>query len=101
MPSTMPAHASRFRLFLAVNERLHAVVVEAVRLDQVNYVELVDLIFSRIRDTEVEPLAKLRGTPMVKLEVQVVLKLAYLRRSVQITALEPRLKEKSGIVRTL
>ena len=101
MPSTMPAHASRFCLFLAVDERLHSMVVEAVGLDQVDYVELVYLILSRIRNAEVEPLAELRGAPVIELQVQVVLKLAYLGRSVQITALEARLKEQGCIVRTL
>ena len=76
-------------------------VVEAVGLDQVDYVELVDLILSRIRDAEVEPLAELRGASMIKLQVQVVLKLTYLGRSMQIAALEARLKEQGGIVRPL
>ena len=41
---------------LRVNKRLHAVVVEAVRLDKVDDVEAVEAIGSSIRHSEVEPL---------------------------------------------
>ena len=43
-------------------------IVQAVRLDQVNDIELVGLVFARVARAEVEPLAKLLGTTMVKLE---------------------------------
>ena len=38
---------------------------------------------------------------MVEFQVQIVLILAYLRRSVQVTTLEARLKEKRRVVRPL
>ena len=80
MTSSMPAYASSIRFFLAVDKRLHSMVIQAVRFDQIDDVELVDLILSGIGETEVEPLAELGRAPMVKLQIQVVLKLTYLRR---------------------
>lgn len=80
MTSSMPAYASCIRFFLAVDKGLHSMVIQAVRFDQIYDVKLVDLILSGVGETEVEPLAELRRAPMVKLQIQVVLKLTYLRR---------------------
>lgn len=44
MPRPMPANIAAFGLFVAVNQRLHAVVVQAVWLDQVDDVELIGLV---------------------------------------------------------
>ena len=64
----MPSNRPSLSLLLAVYEWLHPMIVQAVRLDQVNDIELVGLVFARVARAEVEPLAKLLGTTMVKLE---------------------------------
>jgi hypothetical protein len=56
MTCPMPSHVPGLSLFLAVNERLHPVIVEAIRLDQVNDVEFVRLVLPCVSDSEVEPL---------------------------------------------
>ena len=57
MTSSMPAYVSSIRFFLAVDKGLHSMVIQAVRFDQIDDVELVDLILSSVGETEVEPLA--------------------------------------------
>ena len=44
----MPAYAPCFGLFLTVDEWFHPMVVKAVRLDQIDDIELVNLIFARV-----------------------------------------------------
>lgn len=93
----MPAYVLRLCLFLAIYQGLHPVVVQAVWLDEVDDVKLVDLILSSVGDAEVEPLAELGGRAMVKLEIEVVFKFIDLSRSVQIAALESRLKDQCAV----
>lgn len=97
MACAVPAYIFRIGFLLAIYQGLHAVVVDAVRLDQVDDVKLVDLIFAGVRDAEVEPLTQLLRSPMVKLQVEVVLKLAHLSGSVQVATLEPRLKKQGRV----
>ena len=61
----MPAHLLGFGLFFAVDEDLHPVVVQAVRFYQVHNVELVHLVLTGVRYTEIEPLSKLLGRAMI------------------------------------
>ena len=44
----MPADRPSLSLLLAVYEWLHPMIVQAVRLDQVNDIELVGLVFARV-----------------------------------------------------
>lgn len=97
MACAVPAYIFTFGVFLAIYQGLHAVVVETVRLDQIHDVELVDLVFARVGYSEVEPLAQLLRRPMVKLQIEVVLPLAHLGRSVQVPTLEPRLEDQRRV----
>jgi len=56
MACPMPSHLPGLGLFLTVDKRLHAVVVEAVRFYQIDDVEFVRLILPCVRDSKVEPL---------------------------------------------
>ena len=69
MACPMPAYLALLCLFLTVNERLHTLIVEAIRLDEVDNVEAVSLTFASIRHSEVEPLAELLWSAMVKFKI--------------------------------
>ena len=86
MPSSVPPVFLEFGLFLAVDKWLHAVVVEGVGLDQVDYVELVRYVLARVACSEEEPLALLGRCSVVELQLQVVFELSDLCRSVQVAA---------------
>ena len=65
----MPANLSEFCLLLAVHKRLHSLIVQAVRFDQVYNIEFVGLILASIAHAEVKPLAELLGAPMIELQL--------------------------------
>ena len=78
MTSSVPANVPRLSLLLTVNQWFHAMVVQTVRLDQVDNIEPVRLILPRVRHSKIKPLCELLRCPMIKLQVQVVFKFAYL-----------------------
>ena len=92
VPSPVPPGFLQFCLFLAVNERLHAVVVERVGLDQIDYVELVHYVFASVAGAEEEPLALLGRSTVVELQLQIVFELSNLSCPVQVSAFKSRFK---------
>ena len=82
----MPAIFLEFCLLFAVDERLHSMVIERIRLNQVDYVELVNNVLASVACAEEKPLTQLGGRAIVKLQFQVIFKFADLGCSVQITA---------------
>lgn len=99
--ATVPANRPGFSLFLAINEGLHPMIVQAVRFYQIDDVKLVSLAFARIARSEVEPLTQLLGCTMVKFKLKFVLKLCHLRRSVKIPALKARFEKECRVLGSL
>ena len=64
----MPPIFLEFSFFLAIDERLHAMVVERIRLDQIYYIKLVDDVFASVAHSEEEPLAQLSRGSVVELQ---------------------------------
>lgn len=81
---------------LRVYKRSHPMVIQWVRLHQVDDVETVRFASFNVRNTEVEPLC-VATRVIIRLQDQVILILVYLDRPSQITTLEPWLKEQSHV----
>ena len=75
------------RHFLGVEERFHALVVGALRLDQIHKVELISCEFLDILHSEIEPLSVCCGI-MIILQDQVIFILSNFNSSSQITRFE-------------
>mmetsp|Transcript_13579 Transcript_13579/g.23115 ORF Transcript_13579/g.23115 Transcript_13579/m.23115 type:complete len:356 (-) Transcript_13579:44-1111(-) len=94
----VPANtAAGLGLLLGVDEGLHALVVGALGLDEVDEVELVLGVLARIGDPEVVPLRVGRRVVVV-LEDEVVLVLPDLHRPPQVPRLEPALEHQRRVV---
>ena len=85
MTSPMPSNVSCLCLLLAVDQRLHAMVIQAVWFDQIYYVEFVGLVFSSVGYTKVEPLTLLLRTSVIKFKLKIIFKFTDLCGSVKIT----------------
>lgn len=88
----LPADSALFRLFHAVDERPHPLVVVRVRLHEVDYIEAVFLIFLCILNSEKVPLGETVGAVVV-LEVKVVLRIRNLHGLLQIGTFKATLKD--------
>ena len=74
-------------------------VVQTVRLHQVYDVESVHLAAFGVSDPKVEPLGELlRCAPVIKLQLQIILKLPYLDRSLQVARLKSTLEDKCEVI---
>jgi hypothetical protein len=80
VPPTIPLLSA----LLAVQKRLHSMIVERVWLDQVDNVELVGGVAPCVGHSKKEPLAQLLGCSIVKLQFEVIFKVLNLRCSVQV-----------------
>ena len=69
MACPMPTYLALLCLFLTVDERFHTMIIQAIRLDEVDDVEAVGLALASIRHSEVEPLAELLWRTMVKFKI--------------------------------
>ena len=96
----MPANTPCLSLFLAVNQRFHAMIVETVRLDQIDYIKLVDLVLARVAYSEKEPLAQLLWGSMIEFQIQIIFKFTELSGSMEIAALKPGFKYQRCVVLT-
>ena len=56
VPSPVPADARQFGLFFRINERFHALVIRALRLNKVDKIELVYCVLFGVLYSEVIPL---------------------------------------------
>jgi hypothetical protein len=89
---TVPANTSRTVGFLCrIQERLLSLVVGAIRLDQINDVELIADVLASVRHSKVEPLRVGRRLVVV-LEDQVVSIIAHVDCPAQVSGLKPRLE---------
>ena len=95
--SADPTFSKLFRVNFRVHQWAHAVIVERVRLQQVDYIEAVGAASDSVRDPEVVPLRMPAGV-VVGLQDQVVLELIDLDRAAQVGALEPGFKHQGVIV---
>ncbi len=98
MSGSVPAYIPCLSLFLTVNQRFAAMIVETVRLDQVDYIKLVDLILTRVAYSEKEPLAQLLWGSMIEFQIQIIFKFTELSGSMEIAALKPRFKNQRSVV---
>ena len=73
-------------------------VVERVRLDEVDYVEFISGALFGVGYTEEEPLTHLRLCPIVKFQFQVILELLHLGGPVQVSRLKSGLKDQCRII---
>mmetsp|Transcript_5913 Transcript_5913/g.5318 ORF Transcript_5913/g.5318 Transcript_5913/m.5318 type:complete len:436 (+) Transcript_5913:557-1864(+) len=87
-------------LMLRIRYRPHPMVVQGVRLHQVNDVEVVGLVGFSVRDPEVVPLGVPAGV-VVWLQDQIVLKLIHLNGSAEVAGLEPALEDEGVVVGAL
>ena len=76
-------------------------VVEGIRLNQIDYIELIGDVFPSVGHPEEVPLTQLLRCPVVELQLQIVFKLADLGCSVQIATFEPGFKHEGHITCTL
>ena len=88
----MPPIFLEFSFFLAVDERLHAMVVQRIRLDQIYYIKLVDDVFAGVGDSEEEPLTELGRRSVVELQFQVIFEFSNLGCAMQIATFKSRFK---------
>ena len=65
-------------------------VVETVRLDQIDDVEFIALTLFGVCESKVKPLGQLHSAAMVELQLQIVFKFTDLGCLVQISAFEAR-----------
>lgn len=68
----MPAHLLLLCLLSRVNQRFHALVVIAVRLHEVDDIETISAVGSRVADLKEEPLSVAVCTVII-LQVQIIL----------------------------
>ena len=73
-------------------------IVETVRLDQIDYIKLVDLVLARVAYPEKEPLAQLLWGTMVEFQIQIIFKFTELSGSMEIATLKPRFKNQRCVV---
>ena len=92
-----PALSELARVHIAVHERPHPVVVQRVRLQQVNDVEAVRPPRHRVRHAEVVPLSE-PARVVVRLQDQVVLELVDLDGPAQVARFETRLEHQRVVV---
>ena len=78
----MPPIFLEISLLFAVDKWLHSMVVERVWLDQVNYVEFVNNVLTRVSSPEVEPLTLLGRCTVIEFQLQVIFKFSDLSCSV-------------------
>lgn len=83
-----PAAAGLARFRLAIDEGTHAMVIETVRLHQVNDVKTVQFASFCICEPEVVPL-RITTSVVIRLQNQIVFILVDLDRSSKISAFEP------------
>lgn len=88
---TVPAEVRRLGCVLAVAEHTHALVVQTVRLGQVDNVKAHFLAFASVADSKEVPLGVAVGINIV-LKHEVVFVLAHLDCNQQISGLKARLK---------
>ena len=94
----MPPYALLLGCLLAVKERAHAMVIERVRLDQVDDVELVTLALASVCHAEEVPLGKNRRRAVVLLEFEIIFKLRNLDSLCEIARFKPTFKNESAII---
>ena len=87
----LPAYTTFFRLFDAVNEWLHALIVVRVWFHEVDDVEAVLPVFSSVLNAEEIPL-RVAVCTVVVFEVQVVFGIRDLDGPAQVTTLEATLE---------
>ena len=88
----IPAYPTRLLcIFYGVNERLLALIVRAVRLDQIYYVEFIPDIFADVAHFEVIPLCVTCCTVIV-FQDQVVCVITATQSSSQISCFKPAFK---------
>ena len=88
----MPAHLLSLSITFAVDQRSHPVLIKTFRLDQVDYVVFISLVFSSIGHAEVKPLRQRYRTPVVKFKIEIIFKISYLGCFVEVTRFKPGFK---------
>jgi hypothetical protein len=83
-----------------VHKRLHAMIVETVRFQQIYDVKAVDAARPRILHSEIIPLS-VPASAIVRLQNYVIFELVHLDRPSQVSRLKSRLKHKSIVLRGL
>jgi len=73
---SVPALLVLFCAFYAVYQGFHSLIVVAVRLHEINYVETVDSVLARVLDSEVVPLCVAVGSVVV-FQIEVILGVSY------------------------
>ena len=76
-------------------------IIETVRLNQIDDIEFVTLAFFCIANSEIKPLGKLVVSAMVKFKLQIVFKICYLSGPMQISRFEARLEDQCRILSCL
>ncbi len=79
-------------VFRRIEKRLHPLIVRAVRLNQVNDVELIDNVLPSVPNVEVEPLGIVR-CPIVILKDQIVFMVTDLNSSTQVSRFKSTLED--------
>ena len=93
----LPTYAALLlRLPPGIDQRLHPLVVGALRLDEVDDVELIGYVLARVADLEEEPLSVVVGA-IVVLEYQIVFELPDLDCASQVARLEATLEDERRI----
>ena len=88
---SLPSDAIFFCLLGRVDEGLHTLVIVRIRFHQVDYVEAIDLIFPRVRYSEIVPLG-VAIRPVIILQEEIVLKVVHFDGFPEISALESTFK---------
>ena len=74
---SLPAPSREHGLFVRIHQRLHSVVVQAVRLQKIYNIKSIGPASSRVLQSEIEPLVVYFGV-VVRLQNEVVFELVHL-----------------------
>jgi len=92
-----PAFTVLFGVDFAVHQRAHTMIVEWIRLKQVDNVKTVGSAGDRVGNSEVVPLCVSVGV-VVRLQNQIIFKLVDLDCAAQVSRFKSRLKHKGVVV---
>ena len=80
LPVAVPPLTELFGFNLRIHQRLHAMIVETIRFQQIYDVEAVELVGSRVLHTEIVPLG-VASRAIIWLEDKIVLEFVHLNSS--------------------